>query len=91
MWAGLVGVLVDGVIMGVAVRIVFPVLLDGWEQFGPIGVSMTLMTWSGVVGVAWVVTACVSAIVWEHNAPAATVIEAQTAVPAVPDDQPEPS
>jgi hypothetical protein len=56
---------------------VFPILLDGWAQFGPIGVSMTIMTWVGVIGVAWVVTACASAIVWERNAPATIVIEAQ--------------
>ena len=89
LWAGLVGVVIDGIIMNVAVRIVFPILLDGWKQFGPIGVAMTLMTWSGVIGVAWVVTACAGAIVWERNAPATTVIEAQTAVPNTPGDQSE--
>jgi len=84
LWAGLAGVIIDGVIMGIAVRIVFPMLLSGWAQFGPIGVSMTLMTWAGVVGIAWVVTACAGAIVWERLAPATTVIEAQTSVPDAP-------
>ncbi len=90
LWSGLVGVVVDGIIMSIAVRITFPILLDGWKQFGPIGVAMTLMTWGGVIGVAWVVTACAGAIVWERNAPATTVIEAQTAVPLAPAEQPEP-
>jgi hypothetical protein len=87
--AGLAGVIIDGVIMVTAGRIVFPMLLDGWTQFGPIGVSMTIMTWVGVMGVAWVVTACAGAIIWERNAPATTVIEAQTERPAPPEgDQP---
>jgi hypothetical protein len=43
---------------------------------------MVLMTWCGVIGIAWVLTACTGAIVWERDAPSATVIEAQTAVPA---------
>ena len=82
--AGLAGVIIDGLILVPAGRIVFPILLDGWAPFGPIGVSMTLMTWLGVVGVAWVVTACAGAIVWERNAPPTTVIEAQIDVPEVP-------
>ena len=82
--AGLVGVAIDGVITGVGVRIVFPILLEGWKQFGPIGVSMTLMTWSGVIGIAWVITACAGAIVWERSAPAATVIQAQSGDPNDP-------
>lgn len=79
--AGLAGVIIDGVVMGIAVRIAFPILLDGWTQFGPIGVAMTLMTWCGVIGIAWVVTACMGAIIWERNTPTETVLEAQTAVP----------
>jgi hypothetical protein len=76
--AGLAGVIIDGVIVALAGRIVFPMLLDGWTQFGPIGVSMTIMTWVGVMGFAWVVTACAGAIIWERNAPAGIVIGAQT-------------
>lgn len=79
--AGLAGVIIDGLVMGIAVRIAFPILLDGWTQFGPIGVAMTLMTWCGVVGIAWVATACMGAIIWERSAPTETVLEAQTAVP----------
>ena len=81
MLAGLAGVVIDGVIMVVAGRIVFPMLLDGWTDFGPIGVSMTIMTWVGVMGFAWVVTACCGAIIWERSAPAATVVDAQVDVP----------
>jgi hypothetical protein len=86
-WAGLAGVIIEGVIMRIAVRIVFPMLLSGWAQFGPIGVSMTLMTWAGVVGVAWVLTACAGAIAWERSAPPTTVVDAQTSVPEAPISQ----
>lgn len=71
-------------------RIVFPMLLDGWTQFGPIGVSMTIMTWVGVTGFAWVVTACAGAIVWERNAPATTVVEVQVDRPGAP-EEPQPA
>ncbi len=86
MLAGLVGVIIDGLILVPAGRIVFPMLLDGWTQFGPIGVSMTIMTWVGVMGFAWVVTACAAAIVWERNAPATIVIGAQTDEPSSADE-----
>ena len=85
--AGFAGVIIDGLIMGVAVHIAFPLLLDGWTEFGPIGVAMTIMTWCGVIGIAWVVTACAGAIIWERTAPTATVLEAQTAVPDEPVDE----
>ena len=81
--AGLAGVVIGGIIIPLAARIVFPPLLNGWSGLGPIGVAMALMTWCGVVGVGWVVTACVGAVLWERTAPADTVIESQTA------DEPE--
>jgi hypothetical protein len=84
--AGLAGVIIDGVLLVPASRIVFPMLLDGWTQFGPIGVSMTIMTWVGVMGFAWVITACAGAIVWERNAPATTVVDAQVDRPAEPEN-----
>jgi hypothetical protein len=84
MLAGCVGVVVDELLLDVAAPIVFPVLLEGWTGFGPMGVAMTLMTWCGVVATAWVVIACVGAIVWERSAPAETVVESQTAVPEPP-------
>ena len=77
--AGLAGVLIDGVVIPLSGRLIFPSLLDGWAGFGPIGVAMALLTWSGVIGTGWVVTACVGAVLWERNAPMATVIESQTA------------
>jgi hypothetical protein len=61
---------------------VFPMLLKGWSGFGPMGVAMTLMTWSGVLATGWVVIPCVGAILWGRNAPAQTVIEFQTATPS---------
>src|SRR3954452_12449827 len=76
--AGLAGALVEGLILPAAARIAFPLLLDGWTGFGPIGVAMTLMTWCGVVGVGWVVSACAGAVFWERHAETAVVIMAQT-------------
>ena len=76
--AGLAGVLIEGVILPIAARVVFPILLSGWTDFGPIGVAMTLMTWCGVVSVGWVVAAGAGAVIWERHAHTAVVMEAQT-------------
>ena len=76
--AGFAGVLVDGVLLTVAARIALPILLGGWAGFGPIGVAMTLMTWCGVIGYGWVVTACATAILWERSAPLEVVVETNT-------------
>src|SRR3954447_21684385 len=78
MVAGLAGVAIDGVILPGAARIAFPLILSGWNGFGPIGVAMTLMTWCGVVGIGWVVSACAGAVIWERHAETAMVIMAQT-------------
>lgn len=77
--AGLAGVVIDGAVLPLAARIVFPPLLGGWDGFGPMGVAMAMMTWCGVIGIGWVVTACVGAVLWERTAPTDTVIESQTA------------
>ena len=77
--AGLAGVVIDGIIIPVAGRIIFPHMIDAWTNFGPIGVAMAIMTWCGVLGSGWVITACVGAVLWERTAPTDTVIEAQTA------------
>ena len=76
--AGLAGVLIDGIIIPVAGRIIFPGVIDAWTNFGPIGVAMAIMTWCGVLGTGWVITACVGAVLWERTAPTDTVLEAQT-------------
>lgn len=76
--AGLAGVVIDGVIIPMSCRLFFPMLLDGWVEFGPIGVAMALLTWCGVIGTGWVATACVGAVLWERNAPSHTVVECQT-------------
>jgi len=39
---------------------------------------MAIMTWCGVIGIGWVATACVGAVLWERSAPPETVIAAQT-------------
>jgi len=64
---GLAGALIDGVLFAV-IRVGFPILLEGWTGFGPIGVAMTLMTWCGVLATGWVVIACTGAIVSERHA-----------------------
>ena len=76
---GLVGLVVDSLALRLVGRVVFPILLSGWTGFGPIGVAMALMTWCGVIGVSWVVTACVGAVLWERRAPTSIVLESQTA------------
>ena len=77
--AGFAGVAIDGVIIPLASRLIFPAVIDGWTEFGPIGVAMALMTWCGVLATGWVVTACVGAVLWERTAPTETVLVAQTA------------
>jgi len=77
--AGTAGLVIDGIVLASAARVVLPRLLEGWASFGPIGVAMTLMTWCGILGVGWVIIACAGAIVWERSAAAPTVIGAQTA------------
>jgi hypothetical protein len=76
--AGLAGLLIDGVILGLGTRIVFPHLISGWTLFGPIGVAMAVMTWCGVLGFGWVITACFSAALWERSAPIPVVVAAET-------------
>jgi hypothetical protein len=78
LFAGLAGVVIDGVILPLGARIVFPPLLSSWDELGPIGVAMALLTWCGAIGTAWVVTACVGAVLWERTAPSDTVVDAQT-------------
>ena len=75
--AGLAGLVIDGVILALGTRIVFPALLSGWTLFGPIGVAMAVMTWCGVLGFGWVITACFSAVVWERSAPIPLVVAAE--------------
>jgi hypothetical protein len=77
--AGLAGVVIDGIIIPIIGRIIFPGVIDAWANFGPIGVAMAIMTWCGVLGTGWVITACVGAVLWERTAPTDTVLEAQTA------------
>ena len=48
-------------------RLVFPIILRSWEEFGPMGVAMTLLIWAGVIGTGWVLTACISAVLWEDS------------------------
>ena len=76
--AGLAGLVIDGVILALGTRIVFPHLLSGWTIFGPIGVAMAVMTWCGVLGFGWVITACFSAVLWERSAPIPIVAAAQS-------------
>lgn len=76
--AGLAGVVIDGILIPLAGRLIFPTVIDSWSAFGPIGVAMALMTWCGVIGTGWVITACVGAVLWERTAPTDTVLRAQT-------------
>jgi hypothetical protein len=78
MLAGLAGVVIDGIVLPLGSRWLFPPVLDGWDELGPIGVAMALLTWCGAVGTGWVVTACVGAVLWERSAPEETVVESQS-------------
>ncbi|MEZ0356732.1 hypothetical protein [Mycobacterium sp. SA01] len=77
--AGLAGVVIDGVVIPLGSRLVFPSLLHDWDGFGPIGVAMALLIWCGAVGTGWVLTACVGAVLWERNAPSKMVVDSQIA------------
>lgn len=72
--------LINEVVLRIAVRIVLPMLIGGWTSFGPIGTAMALMTWCGVVGIAWVVTASTGAVLWERSTSAREVLRAQLSV-----------
>ncbi|MUL64129.1 hypothetical protein BOO86_06595 [Mycobacterium sp. CBMA 234] len=76
--AGLAGVVIEGTVLPLAARMVFPPLLLGWDDFGPIGVAMAVLTWCGISGIGWVVTACAGAVLWERASPSHTVIESET-------------
>ena len=80
MRAGLSGVVIDGILLATVVRVGFPILLQGWTGFGPIGVAMTLMTWCGLLAIGWAAIACAGAILWERNAPTEIVKKYQTAL-----------
>ncbi len=82
--AGVAGAAVQGVLLPVGLRLVFPPMLSGWIGFGPIGVAMAIITWCGVIGISWVVIACVGAVLWERSAPATTVVDVEV------DDQQDP-
>lgn len=77
--AGLAGVVIDGIVIPLGGRLLYPPVIDAWTDFGPIGVAMALVTWCSVVGTGWVITACVGAVLWERTAPTDTVVSAQTA------------
>jgi hypothetical protein len=40
---------------------------------------MALLIWCGAVGIGWVITACVGAVLWERTAPSEMVVDSQTA------------
>ena len=52
------------------------------------GVAIAIMTWCGVIGIGWVATACVGAVLWERSAPAETVIAAQADIEPSKEDGP---
>lgn len=76
--AGLAGVVIDGILIPLGGRLLFPPVITGWNSFGPIGIAMALFTWCGVLGAGWAITACTGAVLWERLAPAETVVDAQT-------------
>lgn len=81
-WCGLAGLVLDVLGVRITLRWVFPQLLAGWTSFGPIGVAMAMMTTCTVIAALWVITAALSAVLWERNAPADVVIASQRSTPA---------
>lgn len=79
-WSGIVGVVLDTFGVRVSIRFLFPKLLGGWQGFGPIGVTMAMMTTAGVIAVLWVATACLGAVLWERYAPEHEVVASQRLV-----------
>ena len=75
---GIIGTVLDVVILRIATRLVFPWLIGNWVSFGPIGAAMAFMTWCSVIGTLWVVTACVTGVVWERQAATDVVVGSQT-------------
>lgn len=80
--SGLTGVVIIGLILQPIGRVVVPKLLEGWMSFGSIGVALGFITWVGIIGVGWVVVACVGGVVFERTATAGTVLEAEQINPA---------
>ena len=78
-WWGLAGVVIDALLVRVMTRVLLPMLLGGWQGFGPIGAAMALMTWCTVIAALWVITACLGAVLWERMAPAELVVATQHA------------
>lgn len=74
MWCGLAGVLLDTIGVRLLIRFLIPALLGGWVPFGPIGVAMALMTFCTCAAALWVITASLSAVLWERRAPTALVL-----------------
>lgn len=56
-----------GPVLQAAEVVAFPVVMDWWTGFGPLGVAMTLLTWSLVQATGWVLAACLGAIMWERR------------------------
>lgn len=75
---GVIGTVLDVVILRIATRLIFPWLVGNWVSFGPIGVAMAFMTWCSVIGTLWVVTACVTGVVWERRTETEIVVGSQT-------------
>ena len=64
---GLIGAVLTGPVMRIAEVPAFPLFMSWWEGFGPLGVAMTLLTWSMVQGLGWLVAACLGAVVVERR------------------------
>jgi uncharacterized BrkB/YihY/UPF0761 family membrane protein len=74
MWCGLAGVALDAVGVRLLIRFLIPALLGGWVPFGPIGVAMALMTLCTFAAALWVLSACLSAVLWERRTPTSVVL-----------------
>jgi hypothetical protein len=47
MYLLLAGVVVDGIILPLGARVMFPPFLSNWDELGPIGVALALLRGAG--------------------------------------------
>lgn len=53
------GLVLDGILTFIIIRIAFPLFLNSWEDFSAIGVAMSLLSWCLVTSYIWVIIASI--------------------------------
>lgn len=58
LFVGFISAIIDGAILPLIYKTTMPMLLNSWDKFGSIGVSMTIATWCAITTTTWVLIAC---------------------------------